>query len=318
VPQDGSTPVTIGQVGGDAMLAVSPDGEWIAAAGDRILRVWPAAGGEPRALEGHTQNTYSVAFSPDSTQLVSTGEDNRAFLWRLADGTAKELPHGGLAFDAVFSPDSRYVAVAGTPADVKVWTLDGALVRVLPGHARGARRLSWSATGRLATAGLDGVIRVFEPAVDGKAHFSLAANDPFFAVALSSDGSRVVACGMEGQVFHWKLGSPAERLIGHTGNVYAVVFSPDGSQIATASQDGTVRLWHAESRVARVLSFERPVKRLAFSPDGKTLAAGDEGGTVRLWPISDGDLPATPAELHQWIRARTSAEIDESGRPRSP
>jgi len=36
---------------------------------------------------------------------------------------------------------------------------------------------------------------------------------------------------------------PARALKGHTDNVYAVAFSSDGTRLASGSLDGTVRLW---------------------------------------------------------------------------
>ena len=70
-------------------MAFSPDDKWIACGcDDKIVRVWDMSSGALRhKFRGHRSEVWAVAFSPDSTQIV-TG-DCRGFLraWALGQST---------------------------------------------------------------------------------------------------------------------------------------------------------------------------------------------------------------------------------------
>jgi len=65
-------------------LALSADGGRVATAGiDGTVRMWPIGGGEPRTFRGHGTAVKSIVFAPGD-RLISSGEDDRARIWRLA------------------------------------------------------------------------------------------------------------------------------------------------------------------------------------------------------------------------------------------
>ena len=71
-------------------LALSPDGDLLASAGDNgIVRLWnPDGSPRTKPLVGHEGPIRGVAFSPDGQLVASAGWDRTVRLWNI-DGTAR-------------------------------------------------------------------------------------------------------------------------------------------------------------------------------------------------------------------------------------
>ncbi|MEX0818010.1 MAG: c-type cytochrome domain-containing protein, partial [Pirellulaceae bacterium] len=71
-------------------IAVSPDGKWLAMAEEngKVKLFEMSSGNLARSLDGHTGGAMSVAFSTDSSKLVSGGQDKSLRVWNVADGQA--------------------------------------------------------------------------------------------------------------------------------------------------------------------------------------------------------------------------------------
>jgi tricorn protease len=107
-------------LGDEASPVFSPDGRWIAFAGnyDGNIDVYviPAGGGEPRRLTWHPGMDTPQAFTPDGGKVLFTSSradfSNRySQLWTVpaAGGVEERLPIPNAA-QATYSPDGRYIA----------------------------------------------------------------------------------------------------------------------------------------------------------------------------------------------------------------
>ena len=68
-----------------------------------------------------------VAFSPDSTHVVTTSDDNTARVWRV-DGTGEAIVlrgHEGEVWNLAFSPDGTRLVTASDDDTARVWRADG-------------------------------------------------------------------------------------------------------------------------------------------------------------------------------------------------
>ena len=68
-------------------------------------------------LDGHPDDVYSVAFSPDGKRLASIGYGGNLYVWDV--DAAKPLFHqkvapGTMAYGIAWSPDGKQLAVAAS------------------------------------------------------------------------------------------------------------------------------------------------------------------------------------------------------------
>jgi WD40 repeat protein len=168
---------------------------------------------------------------------------------------------------------------------------------------------------RLACAGSDGTIRLW----DVRRRVQLAQlpghSDPIEDVRFSPDGTLLATAGDDDTVRLWDLRSNTQvaELTGHRSEVWTVDFSPDGALLASGSKDHTVRLWDVRSRrQVRVLRDNRDaVTDVRFSPDGATLASASWDKSVRLWNTATW---AQRAVLNGHIDAVHSVAFSRDGR----
>ena len=65
-------------------LSLSPDGSILASAScDKTVRFWDATTGQPIGRLQHDKEVYAVCFSPSGEFVVSVGEDEKIYLWRV-------------------------------------------------------------------------------------------------------------------------------------------------------------------------------------------------------------------------------------------
>jgi WD40 repeat protein len=196
-------------------FAVSTDGKLLLTAqsdGDNTVRLWDLPSGkELRRFEGHARGAYSVAISPDNSQVATVSRDGLVRLWDLEGKKEKfafRVQENSFPLLA-FSPDGRRLAVCETD----VVLLDLATGKAL--HRIHSKTGNW-----------------------------------YQVLSFSPDGRTLALVGgasSEAQLCEVASGKERLRVGGHGGSLRAAVLSPDGRLLSTGSDDTTALVWDVEA-----------------------------------------------------------------------
>lgn len=257
-------------------IAYSSDGTMIATAGGQSLQyrpgdvmLWDAKSGNLiAALEGHTSNVWSVAFSPDGQTLVSSGYDGKVIVWNVAEkkSTATLEKHKGWCRSVAFHPDGKHFATAGEDGMAVIWNLEGPKEeKELKAHEAAIYQVAFSADGStLATASTDKTVKLWDWA-SGKENAKLEGHDD--AVWCVAFGGNLIATG--GADRKLRLFEPNGKLVaalpGHSDWISGVAFSKDGKTIATSSLDRSIRTWNVEQAVAAAPAVQQALAKVSES-----------------------------------------------------
>eukprot|EP00038_Savillea_parva_P031602 m.88523 g.88523 ORF g.88523 m.88523 type:complete len:424 (+) comp9763_c0_seq2:28-1299(+) len=210
---------------------------------------------------GHTGAVFSVDVHPNGELAVSGGEDDTAYLWRVADGSlVRELAkHEDSVVCVAFNRDGKFVATGSMDGVIHVWNVeDGAKVCDLD-CGDDLNWFEWHPVAPFIIAATDGgALYMWD--VPG-------ANQSFFSAQTMS-----ASCG------GW---------------------APDGRNFISGSEDGSVVLWSPKtgSVIARVNDNDGvsapqwgPLTAARWSPAGGQIAVGTAAGVVNLIQAKAGKV----------------------------
>ena len=242
-------------------LDINSDGKVIAIGCFDVIHLFDFHTGQQITRLGrHTEEVYSVIFSPDGKLLASIAEPrvNVILLWDAQTGNLLRAITEDTDINCIaFSPDSSTLASATWDGVINLWEV------TTTKHLKTFETESWM--------------------------------DSVNAMKFSPDG-RTLASGIDSDaVCFWDVGnSKLIKTIEHEDSVVSISYSPDGSVLASAMENGKIQFWDvATSKLHKTIPSRIPrFSSVVCSPDENILASGN-GTDIRFWDLGTGELLKT-------------------------
>ena len=310
--------------GGIGDITFSPDGRYLATAGQRSdysTILWDVETGEQLWCVTHEKPIDAVGFSPDTTFMATHYSDGTTSVLRIVDGILvpdaihegkrigrekRNLPinhHEDSSGRRVqFSPNGKHLAgLREAVNSLTLWDVNtGENIKTLKGSEGRGRTLAFSPEGHCFGLGCTAypeydTIELW----DEEKRASFTHSGLVDTVAMSPDGIFLATGSRDKTVKLWHVETQRcfQTLSGHIGRILSLAFSPDGTLLVSGGGDNWEKRTHADGRTTFFSHGDSPVDRTAKVWEvvtGKNMATLESTGMVRGTAFSpDGQCLAT-------------------------
>ena len=294
------------------VVRYSPDGTMIAAA--TTIGVWiydVQTGKELQLLATEPVYVLSIAFSPDSTKLVSSGIGAPLSLWDVQSGRllrTNPIESSRTNYGVAFSPDGKTIASHGQIGTVQLWNPDtGENLRTLKGQEAwsGLFSIQFSPDGNtLATGWLDGTICLWDVNT-GKIKHTLTDHEGWVLSLQFFPDGKTLASGSGAQdhiIRLWDVntGSLIRTLVGHYDWILDIAISPHSNILIACDNHYEIRIWNLNTgeMINRIVDYSHRPRSVIFSSDGNTFATGGYNSHIYIWDVATG-IKIRPFTTHK-------------------
>ncbi|MDX2256472.1 MAG: serine/threonine-protein kinase [Pseudanabaenaceae cyanobacterium bins.39] len=208
------------------------------------------------------------------------------------------------------SPNAKLLASASDDSTVKIWQLDGDLIKpnyTIRDQGGWLRSVVFLSDTQVITAGQDKVIKLIEINSGKilrqfKGHTNLISQ---LAIAPTMD--LLASASYDNTVNLWQIstGKLLISLKGHQDKVLGVAISPDAGLVFSASRDRTIKIWDIKTgKLQQTLEGSQgEITCLLVTPNGKQVISGGSDRVIRIWDIATGKQEGILVGHEQGIRS---------------
>ncbi|KAJ4135266.1 hypothetical protein NW768_004888 [Fusarium equiseti] len=277
-------------------LAFSPDGKFLASAGNTV-RLWNAStGGHLMTYKAASDASY-VTFSSSNELLAAVCGQSLVRVWVIDTWEQLNTIRSRAIHTIAFSTDKDVLAVVESDNTVHFWNVRSGVLQKTMNFPT-----SWVLSDGRAfpVPGISGIpispnFQLFASTSQGNRielwglapsatmpHILNPDNSPVSTIAFSPDGKLLAAAG-KSSIFIWDTETHRRNYTMENSDIsVALAFSPQSRLLASTSENG-VRLWTmATGAYVDLLDRTRAV---AFSPDGELLATASDEKNIKVWDL---------------------------------
>ncbi len=232
-------------------VAWSPDGQLLASAAGKKLRLWSPTGDLVHEYPDHPSTILDIDWQPGGGPLASVAY-GKLQLWLPGQNEAvQKFEWKGSMLVLAWSPNGQYIATGDQDRTVHFWIVASGEDLMMSGYPTKVREISWDAASRyLATGGgdLPCIWDCSGPGPEGRAPLQLK---------------------------------------GHDEQVTALAFQHRGPYLVSGDRDGLLLLWQPGGAKSALLrsQIDGPIVKVAWGSDDRHLAVGGEAGDVVLYTL---------------------------------